>query len=315
MGATRPTSDLSSDRHLSIDMLTLLSGGLSVSLETWSITRRGQICCDRNTMSENNDTDNSSSGSMAAKLYADIAVDYNATKSNPFKRYVEESTFASALCPSDDSSLSGQHVLDLVCGAGHYCRILKTEWDANSVRGVDVSEQMLAEAKRQEEVAPLGIQYLHQDLLSPSAAEKITTSFGAPIADLVTAQYLLPYAANKDELNQLCVTAAALVKHGGGRFVSIVSMLSDSIISASKEGHLESKDLGWAATWEGEAHDGMCVELTLFGEARASRVSFPNYLWSRESIEVALSSVGFGKVEWIPIEVDDGARNRPEVVC
>ena len=259
-------------------------------------------------MAENND----SSDSMAAKLYADIAVDYNATKSNPFKTFVEESTFASALCPSEVSSLSGQHVLDLGCGAGHYCRILKTEWDAKSVRGVDVSEHMLAEAKRQEEVSPLEIQYLHQDLLSPSAAEKIAASFGAPIqADLVTAQYLLPYAANKDELNQLCATAAALVKPRGGRFVSIVSMLSDSIISASKDGHLESKDLGWVATWEGEAHDGMCVELTLFGEARASRVSFPNYLWSRESIEAVLSSAGFGKIEWSPLVVDDGA---PETV-
>jgi toxoflavin synthase len=256
----------------------------------------------------NGDTDCSSGGSMAAKLYADIAVDYNATKSNPFKRYVEESTFASALCPSGVSSLSGQHVLDLGCGAGHYCRILKTEWNAKAVRGVDVSEHMLAEAKRQEEVSLLGIQYLHQDLLSPSAAETIAASFGAPNqADLVTAQYLLPYAANKDELDQLCATAAALVKPGGGRFVSIVSMCSDSIISAGKEGHLESNDLGWAATWEGEAHDGMCVELTLFGEARASRVSFPNFLWTRESIEAALSSAGFGKIEWSPFVVDKGA--------
>lgn len=243
------------------------------------------------------DTDCSSGGSMAAKLYADIAVDYNATKSNPFKRYVEESTFASALCPSGVSSLSGQHVLDLGCGAGHYCRILKTEWNAKAVRGVDVSEHMLAEAKRQEEASPLEIQYLHQDLLSPSAAETIAASFGAPNqADLVTAQYLLPYAANKDELNQLCATAAALVKPGGGRFVSIVSMCSDSIISAGKEGHLESNDLGWAATWEGGAHDGMCVE-----------VSFPNFLWTRESIEAALLSAGFGKIDWSPFVVDKGA--------
>eukprot|EP00581_Thalassiosira_minuscula_P015688 CAMPEP_0183734242 /NCGR_PEP_ID=MMETSP0737-20130205/43289_1 /TAXON_ID=385413 /ORGANISM="Thalassiosira miniscula, Strain CCMP1093" /LENGTH=285 /DNA_ID=CAMNT_0025967693 /DNA_START=248 /DNA_END=1105 /DNA_ORIENTATION=+ len=243
-------------------------------------------------------TDHSSSASKAAKLYADIAVDYNAAKSNPFKRYVEEPTFASVL--SRGPRLSCQHVLDLGCGAGHYCRMLKNEMNAEIVRGVDVSEHMLNEAKRQEIQMPLGIEYMCQDLLAPSAAANITKTFGPPDqADLVMAEYLIPYAANEKELNQFCATASALVKQGG-RFVSIVSLCSDSIMS-NHMGLLESKTLGWVATWEGEPHDGMCVDFSLFAEDGSSRCTFPNYVYSKETIECALRTSGFEEIEWVPM--------------
>ena len=221
------------------------------------------------------------SGSKAAELYASIAVDYNAAKSNPFKVFVEEATFSSAI--SKSSSPSGQHhrVLDLGCGSGHYCRILKNKWNATIVHGVDVSEHMLAEARRNEVQTPLGIQYMQQDLLSSNAAANIKATLlfrnndgdassstqqqqqqqqrsnndddDCLLYDLVTAEYLFPYASNREELDQLCVNAASLVKPGG-RFVSIVSLCSDSIMSSTINdgggGVLESHELGWAATWE-----------------------------------------------------------------
>ena len=259
------------------------------------------------------------SGSKAAEIYADIAFDYNAAKSNPFKRYVEEPTFAAAVLASSCSSsgtypsssscsLSGQHVLDLGCGSGYYCRILKNEMGAEVVRGVDVSEHMLAEAKRQEAENLLGIKYACIDLLDPLADTKIKEAFGAPDQmDLVTAEYLMPYAASREELNQLCANAASLVKPGGGgRFCSIVSMCTDSIMSAT-DGILESSNHGWAATWEGNAHDGMVVDMTLFGEGRSSRVSFPNGLWTPKTIEVALKLAGFTKVVWVPVLAGDNA--------
>ena len=257
------------------------------------------------------------SGSKAAEIYADIAFDYNAAKSNPFKRYVEEPTFAAAVLASSCSSsgiypsssscsLSGQHVLDLGCGSGYYCRILKNEIGAEVVRGVDVSEHMLAEAKRQEAENPLGIKFLCQDLLDPLAATKIKEAFGAPDQmDLVTAEYLMPYAASREELNQLCANAASLVKPGG-RFCSIVSMCTDSIMSAT-DGILESSNLGWASTWEGDAHDGMVVDMTLFGEGRSSRVSFPNVLWTQKTIKAAMKLAGFTKVVWVPVMAGDNA--------
>ena len=91
--------------------------------------------------------------------------------------------------------------------------------------------------------------------------------------------------------------------------MSIVSLCSDSIMSAGESGLLESTDLGWATTWEGKAKDGMCVEMNLFGDNRSSRVSFPNnFLWNQESIESALKAAGFGQIEWTtPLVVADGA--------
>jgi len=304
-------------------------------------------------MATSNDKDNCSiSGSTAAKLYASIAFDYNAAKTNPFKQYVEEATFSSAIIsPSSPSTtttttpsslLRGQKVLDLGCGSGHYCRILKNKWNATTVHGVDVSEHMLAEATRNEEVhsPPLGIQYMQQDLLSSTAAVNIKATFinndkddedddddNQLLYDLVTAEYLLPYAANKKELHQLCLTAASLVKPGG-RFVSIVSFCSDSMIMMMSKGNggggvLESHELGWAATWEESEksakqqqqqspHDGMLVELTLFGEGRSSRVSFPNYLWTKETINEALIAAGFDTVvEWVEMVI---AEDAPEFV-
>jgi SAM-dependent methyltransferase len=261
-------------------------------------------------MATGNDEDHCStiSGSKAAKLYASIAVDYNAAKSNPFKQYVEESSFSSVIGPS--SSLHGQQVLDLGCGSGHYCRILKNKLGASTIHGVDVSEHMLAEARRHEAQAPLGIQYMQQDLLSCTAAAKIMDKFNnSDLYDLVTAEYLFPYAANREELDQLCLNAASLVKSGGGRFATIVSLCSDSVMSAGIDGILESKELGWAVTWNDEPKDGMLVEFTLFGDTEGctSRVSFPNYLWTKETIYAALKAAGFGQVEWGPVAVADGA--------
>ena len=313
------------------------------------------------------------SGSKAAELYANIAVDYNAAKSNPFKVFIEEATFSSAISKSSSPPRrSGQQhhqhhnhvVLDLGCGSGHYCRILKNKWNATIVHGVDVSEHMLAEARRNEVETPLGIQYMQQDLLSSNAAANIkattllfrnnnnddddddndndNASFSSTqqrqqrsnnddclLYDLVTAEYLFPYASNRDELDQLCVNAASLVKPGG-RFVSIVSLCSDSIMSSASGGGgggggvLESHELGWAATWDEEdnnnnnndkqspPHDGMLVQLTLFGEGRTSRASFPNYLWTKETIETALKATGlFGQVEWEEMVI---ATDAPEFV-
>lgn len=89
--------------------------------------------------------------------------------------------------------------------------------------------------------------------------------------------------------------------------MSIVSLCTDSLLSAGKGGLLESQELGWAEAWDGDPYDGMCVEFTLFGEGRSSRATFPNYMWTRKSIEEALKAAGFSKVEWIATVVADDA--------
>ena len=71
-------------------------------------------------------------------LYDTIAFDYAATKSNPFKLWIEEPTFFGLL-----GSCTGQTVLDLGCGSGHFCRLIRQR-GASAVHGVDVSEAMIS---------------------------------------------------------------------------------------------------------------------------------------------------------------------------
>ena len=80
---------------------------------------------------------------MATKeLYDDIVFDYSATKSNVFKVQYEEPLFFKGV-----GNIEGQTILDLACGSGYYTRKLK-EMGAGKTIGVDISEEMIKEAKK-----------------------------------------------------------------------------------------------------------------------------------------------------------------------
>ena len=56
-------------------------------------------------------------------------------------------------------------------------------------------------------------------------------------------------------------------------------------------------------TWDGSndgvaLHDGVGVQITLLDNKGLKTVSFPNYLWSKETISKFLKDVGFSVVEW-----------------
>ena len=57
-------------------------------------------------------------------------------------------------------------------------------------------------------------------------------------------------------------------------------------------------------TWEGldkgePLHDGICVQLTLLDAEGQASVTFPNYLWSQETISNTMKSAGFSEVKWV----------------
>src|ERR1043165_6504266 len=83
--------------------------------------------------------------------------------------------------------LAGLSVLDLACGDGMGTRLIK-RWGAGRVVVVDISPQMIALARQQEEAQPLGIEYRIADA---AALGKIGNF------DRVTAAYLLHYAENQ----------------------------------------------------------------------------------------------------------------------
>ena len=86
----------------------------------------------------------------AKELYDDIVFDYLAIKTNKFKVQYEEPLFLKSI-----GNIEKCTVLDLACGSGYYTRKLK-EMGAGKTIGVDISEEMIKEAKKQELEKSLG---------------------------------------------------------------------------------------------------------------------------------------------------------------
>jgi len=136
-----------------------------------------------------------------------FAEKYKRIKESPFVVHAEEPTYFATI-----GDLAGKSVLDLACGEGHYTRKLKARGAARVV-GVDLSEGMIALARKQEEKAPLGIEYQVGD----GARLGQVGTF-----DLVTASYLLNYAPDRAALVGMCRAAYESLKEGG-RFVTLIS--------------------------------------------------------------------------------------------
>ena len=105
----------------------------------------------------------------------------------PFRQDMEIPTVLGLL-----GDLSGRDVLDFGCGTGMYSRWIK-ERGARRVVGYDVSEGMLAYARRREEKERLGLSF----------ASQLTPDLEAAF-DVVLSVYVLPYATTVDELAALC---------------------------------------------------------------------------------------------------------------
>ena len=107
--------------------------------------------------------------------------------------------------------ISGQRVLDVACGEGHFTRLLRRAGSAEVV-GLDVSTRMVELAREQEAAEPLGIEYI--------VGDACTVADGPADFDTVACAYLFVYARTRDELAQMCLGLASRVRPGG-RFVTI----------------------------------------------------------------------------------------------
>ena len=139
--------------------------------------------------------------------YDDIAEQFRQIKNSPVNKYITDYTFFQML----DGREKGQSVLDLACGEGHCCRVLKQR-GARKVVGVDISVEMINLARQQEVQDSLGIDYVCQDALKLGKIGEF---------DLVVASFLLNYAKTKQELVTMCQTAFDNVKPGG-YFLSLI---------------------------------------------------------------------------------------------
>jgi 2-polyprenyl-3-methyl-5-hydroxy-6-metoxy-1,4-benzoquinol methylase len=102
--------------------------------------------------------------------------------------------------------LTGQRILDVACGHGRITRELARR--GGDVLGIDISANLIKEARQAEQHEPLGIRYIHADIaqpevLSAAAFDAAACNFG--LSDI-------------DDLDHAIAAVSAALRPGG-RFV------------------------------------------------------------------------------------------------
>jgi 2-polyprenyl-3-methyl-5-hydroxy-6-metoxy-1,4-benzoquinol methylase len=200
---------------------------------------------------------------------------YQFTKNNPVKQYSEEFTFFKILGNIKDKS-----ILDLACGDGYYTRKLKMN-GASRVIGVDISEKMIARAKKIEKKNPYGIDYNVFDVChSPTIGQ----------FDIVTSVYLFPYALTPKILERMVKTMVKNLKPDGKMIsVTLSPFISYEYLDAQIQYNVEMKT-------SHKLIDGAVIHTrikTLEGD-----ICLENIFWSQKIYEQALTKAGFKNITW-----------------
>ena len=210
--------------------------------------------------------------------YDDIGHKYNAVKSSPIVKFVEVPTFVSML-----SELKGSKVLDLACGSGFYSRMIK-ELGAESVTGVDLSSKMIAAARYEEQIQPLGINYLVMDATNMPVVD---------VFDIVIAVWLLHYAPTESYLQAMCRNIANNLKNGG-RFVTVVPNPNFVTGRGDTEAYLFRTQT---------INPGEHIQSVKLDFLQSDTFSIEYTQWPFNSYENALRLAGFDSIEWVPMQI------------
>jgi toxoflavin synthase len=207
--------------------------------------------------------------------YDPIAEQYKRSKLTPWRTHIESYTLLETI-----GSVAGLSVLDVACGEGFYTRLLRLR-GAGPITGVDLSDGMVALARRQEAAEPLGIDYLVGDGRALPFREQF---------DLVVAAYLLNYAPTRAELGAMCRGIAQALRPGG-RFVTVNS-------SASLDFHTAPsyRAYGFETSVVGEWREGTPITWTFFLDD--GPFSIENYHLPVSVHEDALREAGFRTIRW-----------------
>ena len=221
---------------------------------------------------------------LMAATYDAIAKGYQRTKASPVRAAIETWTLGQLL--GDGRRLS---ILDAGCGDGFHARRLK-DGGAARVAGVDVSPAMIALAREQERLTPLGIHY------ACCAVEDLPDLPCEAGFDVVLASYLFHYAPTAEVLRRMCQRLARALAPGG-RLVALT----------------ENPDQG-PADYLGYAPYGF-DKRALEPQREGSRIAyglvagreilnFDTFWYSRETYQEALEAAGFERVQWHPLLLD-----------
>lgn len=179
--------------------------------------------------------------------------------------------------------LRGRDVLDLACGTGFYTRKLKQQ-GAGRMVGVDISPDMVAQARQQEQAEPLGIEYVVEDALRLRPTHEF---------ELVTAVYLLNYASSRDALlGMFRAVHGQLREHG--RFVALTTHPGFSLSKPNWTKYGLS-----VMQLEREEDRFLCV--TEFHVQPPLRMTC--YNWDKSVYAEAAREAGFQRLSWQEMEI------------
>jgi ubiquinone/menaquinone biosynthesis C-methylase UbiE len=216
--------------------------------------------------------------------YDSIAAAYQRTKEAPLRRYLEAPSFLQRV-----GDVRGLRVLDLACGDGYYSRALRRAGAAH-VTGVDISVEMLALARAAEADEPLGIEYLHADVAELPALDPV---------DVVSAAYLLHYAASVAELEMMCRNIARQLAPGG-RLVSI-----NENPDQPADDYPGYTQYGFNKHFVQPRQVGSEIHYTMVSGREL--LSFTAYYYDRDTYAAALRAAGFREIRWSPLRLTAAA--------
>ncbi|ONI74879.1 hypothetical protein ALI144C_39520 [Actinosynnema sp. ALI-1.44] len=195
--------------------------------------------------------------------------------------------------------VTGLRVLDLGSGTGTVTRQY-AQWGAARVVGTDISGGMLEIARAHDGDHP-NVEYMQLDGANPTNDTGLDGQF-----DLVSSVFVLPFAANQEQLSGFFVTARKALPPVGGRFVAVV-VNPDYVRNPEDYYAPYGFTIGQSGGYEG-------APLVLNVASQGAPVRFSAYWWSRETYEECATTAGFTTLLWInPTVTEEGlAKFGPE---
>jgi ubiquinone/menaquinone biosynthesis C-methylase UbiE len=220
-----------------------------------------------------------------AEEYDRIGPEYQESKLLPFRLHIEEHT-AFGLLPD----LAGLSVVDLACGDGIYARKLMRRGAARVV-GVDISPEMIALARRAEEAAPLGVEYVLADVASVDLGERF---------DIAFCSFLFNYATSRAELRALIESVARLVETAG-----LVVGCND--YPENPPAHFSRyRPYGFVKIGVADPEEGSTVTYRFFNPD-GTWFELDNYFLPTDAYRDEFATAGFASFDWVmPMVSPDG---------
>lgn len=216
--------------------------------------------------------------------YDSLVRAYQRSKTMPFRVYSEIPNHLESL-----GDLHGRNVLDLACGEGFYTRLIKQAGAARVV-GVDLSPEMIALARQQEQQSPVGIEYF------AGAAESIA-DLGT--FDVVSAAYLLNCAPDIATLNGM-TQAISRSLAPGGRLVATIGDLG------CRSG-VDYSPYGMTTNVTADLPEGAPYQITFLLDEDTFSITDFNH--SQAAYESACAAAGLDVLAWRTCTVTDEGLN------